>query len=96
MGRRFPSRACLIFLTRRATAWPRAGPAGAATFPALEARQAPPGDPAQGLGWAAILPAGILFYSFHWMGNAYFRQPAAAHYNRILKEELGMRSPLSD
>jgi hypothetical protein len=54
------------------------------------AAQAPEGDPARNAWWAGILPSALLGWTFHWIGDNWFRKPAVAHYDRQLKRELGL------
>lgn len=52
--------------------------------------QAGEGGTAKEAWWAAILPAGLVGWTFHWTGDNWFRRPAAAKYDLELKRELGL------
>ncbi len=52
--------------------------------------QAGAGDPARNAWWVGILPAALLGWTFHWIGDNWFRRPAVAHYDLTLKRELGL------
>lgn len=52
--------------------------------------QAPGGDPARNAWWVAIGPSMLLGWTFHWIGDNWFRRPAAAHYDLLLKRELDL------
>ena len=46
------------------------------------------GDPVRNAWWMGLLPSAILGWTFHWIGDNYFRKPAVAHYDLQLKREL--------
>jgi len=52
--------------------------------------QAVSGDPARNAWWVGLLPAGMVGWTFHWVGDGWFRKPAVAHYDLQLKRELGI------
>jgi hypothetical protein len=52
--------------------------------------QAGGGDPARNAWWLALGPAALLGWTFHWIGDNWFRRPAAAHYDLLLKRELDL------
>jgi hypothetical protein len=52
--------------------------------------QAAAGDPARNAWWVGLLPAALLGWTFHWIGDGWFRKPAVAHYDLQLKRELGI------
>lgn len=54
------------------------------------AAQAGEGDPARNAWWMGILPSAMLGWTFHWIGDNWFRRPSAAHYDLQLKRELGL------
>jgi hypothetical protein len=52
--------------------------------------QAADGDPARNAWWVALGPSMLLGWTFHWIGDNWFRRPAAAHYDLQLKRELDL------
>lgn len=52
--------------------------------------QAPEGDAFKNAWWVTLAPAGLLVWTYHWIGDGWFRRPAAAHYDLQLKRELGV------
>jgi hypothetical protein len=52
--------------------------------------QALDGDPARNAWWVMLGPSALLGWAFQWIGDNYFRRPAAAHYDLELKRELGL------
>jgi hypothetical protein len=52
--------------------------------------QAPSDDLGKNAWWVALGPAALLGWSFHWIGDNWFRRPAAAHYDLQLKRELDL------
>lgn len=78
---------------RQGNAWVAGGWAAALALQAAAVAisvQAGPGDPARNAWWVAALPAGMLGWTFHWIGDGWYRKPAVAHYDLLLKRELGI------
>ena len=40
--------------------------------------------------WLSLLPAGLVGWTFHWIGFGWFTQPSVALYNKDLAKQLGM------
>ena len=51
---------------------------------------APAGDPAKNAWWASLMPAGLILWTYHWLGNGWFRQPSVALFNKRLAEHVGL------
>ncbi len=47
-------------------------------------------SPTKAAGWIGLLPAGLVGFTFYWIGDNYFRKPSVALYNKRLTERLGM------
>lgn len=47
-------------------------------------------SPARSAWWMSALPAGLVGWSFHWVGNGWFTKPSVALYNKQLADHLGI------
>lgn len=47
-------------------------------------------SPARSAWWLSFLPAGLVGWTFHWVGDGWFTKPSVALYNKQLANKLGM------